>query len=333
PGPIAGTYQVLLVGNRAGVPDEIQEQFKATGTMHLLAISGLHMSLLALMVGTILGWLLKRSEQILLRTHVPTLAALLTLPILLGYSFIAGMNTPVLRAFIMTLVLFAALILRRQRSLLNLLAAAALVVLLRNPLSLFTASFQLSFSAVASLLLFLPRILPVFSEDHPAKKTGAEQRSWPIRLWQDVILPALLVSLVASLGTLPFALLHFHRFSLIGPVMNLLVEPLLCFWALPWGLVAVPCLFIAPEMAIILLKIGGLGIEAGHYCTALGAGLPLASIWTITPTAAEILVYGMLMLFWCLSLRMGRYSWIARSAVLIGVGGLRFVRSNYISPS
>lgn len=63
------------------------------------------MSLLALMVGTILGWLLKRSERVLLHTHVPTLAALGTLPILLGYSFIAGMNTPVLRALIMTLVL------------------------------------------------------------------------------------------------------------------------------------------------------------------------------------------------------------------------------------
>ncbi|WPD21411.1 MAG: DNA internalization-related competence protein ComEC/Rec2 [Candidatus Electrothrix scaldis] len=336
PGPIAGIYQALLVGSRTGVSKEIQEQFKATGTMHLLAISGLHMSLLALMVGTILGWLLKRSERVLLHTHVPTLAALGTLPILLGYSFIAGMNTPVLRALIMTLVLFAALILRRKRSLLNILAAAVLVVLLRNPLTLFTASFQLSFSAVAALLLFLPRILPAFFEEPVKRKTGTEQRSWLARLWQGFLLPALLVSLVASLGTLPFALFHFHRFSLIGPIMNLMVEPLLCFWALPWGLAAIPCLFIDPEMAIVLLKIGGLGIEAGHYCTALGADLPWASLWTITPTAGEILVYGVLILLWCLSLRVTVYRRTLRSAVFFGVGALVlhftwgfFVSENY----
>ncbi|MGB5686865.1 MAG: ComEC/Rec2 family competence protein, partial [Candidatus Electrothrix sp.] len=159
PHPIAGTYQALLVGSRAGVPEEIQEQFKATGTMHLLAISGLHMGLLALMVGAIISWLLKRSEQLLLRTHVPTLTLMVSLPILFGYSFIAGMNTPVLRALIMTLVLFTALMLRRQHSLPHLLTAAALIVLTGNPLTLFTASFQLSFSAVAALILFLPDIL------------------------------------------------------------------------------------------------------------------------------------------------------------------------------
>ncbi|MCI5126379.1 MAG: ComEC family competence protein, partial [Candidatus Electrothrix sp. AR5] len=159
PRPIAGTYQALLVGSRAGVPEEIQEHFKATGTMHLLAISGLHMGLLALMVGAIISWLLKRSEQLLLRTHVPTLTLLVTLPILFGYSFIAGMNTPVLRALIMTLVLFTALMLRRQHSLPHLLTTAALIVLTCNPLTLFTASFQLSFSAVAALILFLPTIL------------------------------------------------------------------------------------------------------------------------------------------------------------------------------
>ncbi|MCI5163867.1 MAG: DUF4131 domain-containing protein, partial [Candidatus Electrothrix sp. AX5] len=77
---IAGTYQALLVGSRSGVPQEIQEHFKATGTMHLLAISGLHMGLLALMVGAIISRLLKRSEQLLLRTHVPTLTLFFTLP-------------------------------------------------------------------------------------------------------------------------------------------------------------------------------------------------------------------------------------------------------------
>ncbi|CAK8713477.1 Competence protein ComEC [Candidatus Electrothrix laxa] len=320
--PIAGTYQALLVGSRAAVPQEIQEHFKATGTMHLLAISGLHMGLLALMVGAIISRLLKRSEQLLLRTHVPTLTLFFTLPVLFGYSFIAGMNTPVLRALIMTFVLFTAIILRRQHSLFHLLAAAALIVLIRNPLTLFTASFQLSFSAVAALVLFLPIILPAIPAVSGDADNGAEKKNWftrlLIRLWQGFLRPAFLVSLTATLGTLPFMLVHFHRFSLIGPVMNLLVEPFLCFWALPWGLAAIPCIFVAPQTAVVLLKIGGLGIQAGHYCTAVGATLPWASLWTIRPSTVEILLYGLLFLLWFLSSKMEKMRKITRSVVSVG---------------
>ena len=290
PGPIAGTYQALLIGSRAGVSQEIQEHFKATGTMHLLAISGLHMGLLALMVGAIISRILKCSEQLLLRTHVPTLTLLASLPILLGYSLIAGMNTPALRALIMTIIFFAAIIQRRQHSLPHLLAAAALIVLVRNPLALFTASFQLSFSAVAALIVFLPAILPSPAKnDRAGKKEHAVKQNWLARCWQRFILPAFLLSVTATLGTLPFMLFHFHRFSLVGPVMNLLVEPFLCFWALPWGLVAILFLFIAPDIALVLFKIGGLGIQAGHWCVALASTQPWASVWTITPTKAEML--------------------------------------------
>ncbi|MCI5138776.1 MAG: ComEC/Rec2 family competence protein, partial [Candidatus Electrothrix sp. AR1] len=122
-----------------------------------------------------------------------------------------------------------------------------------------------------------------------------------------------------TLGTLPFMLVHFHRVSLIGPVMNLLVEPFLCFWALPWGLAAIPCLFIAPQVGVILLKIGGLGIQAGHFCTVLGAALPWASVWTITPTTAEILCYGLLILLWFFSSNRENLRRIMRSIVLVGM--------------
>jgi competence protein ComEC len=322
PRPVAGTYQALLIGSRTGVPKEIQEQFKAAGTMHLLAISGLHMGLLAFMIGAIISRLLRRSEQLLLRIHVPTLTVIVTLPVLFGYSFIAGMNIPVLRALVMTLVFFFAFMLRRQHSLLHLPAVAVLIVLTCNPLALFSTSFQLSFSAVIALVLFLPTILPSFSAASSGSEGEIEEktirRSRLIRLWQGFILPAFLVSFVASLGVLPCMLLHFHRFSLIGPVMTLLVEPCLCLWALPWGLAAIPCMFVAPQAAVVLLKIGALGIRAGHYCTAIGAALPWASVWTITPTAVEVLCYGLLLLLWFLSLKMGRFRRTARSTVIVG---------------
>jgi competence protein ComEC len=292
---LAGVYEALLIGSRAGVAPELLEQFKATGTMHILAISGLHVGLLALMTAMLLRWLLGRSRWLLLHSHVPSLALLGALPLLMFYALIAGMNTPVLRAAVMAAILLAAVLLRRQHNLPHLLAAAALLVSASNPLALFTASFQLSFSAVAALILFLPKILP-------SEVASGEPPKPHIRLGRS-LRSALLVSIAATLGTLPFMLVHFHRLSLVGPLMNLLIEPLLCFWALPWGLAAIPCMFIAPPLAVMLLKTGGLGLIAGQWCVAQGAALPWASVWTISPNMAEIAVYFLLLLLWTLHCR------------------------------
>ncbi|CAK8718212.1 Competence protein ComEC [Candidatus Electronema halotolerans] len=287
---LAGVYEALLIGSRAKVAPELLEQFKATGTMHILAISGLHVGLLALLAATLLRWLLGRSRWLLLHSHLPSLALLGTLPLLFTYALIAGMNTPVLRAVVMAAILLAAALLRRQHNLLHLLAAAALLVLASNPLTLFTASFQLSFSAVAALILFLPQILPPDSEE----KKGIIAR------W---LVPLFMASIAATLGTLPLMLFHFHRISLISPLLNLLIEPLLCFWALPWGLAAIPCIFISPPLAIVLLKIGSLGLAAGQWCVGQGAALPWASVWTIRPSSWEILAYFLLLLLWTLHRR------------------------------
>ncbi|MCW5206100.1 ComEC/Rec2 family competence protein [Desulfobulbus sp. F5] len=269
---VAGVYKALLIGSQAAVSPQIQEQFKVTGTTHILSISGLHISLLALLVSALLNKLLRRSRWLLLHTHVPTLALLGTLPLLLLYSLIAGMNTPVLRSLIMAAALLGAVILRRRHDMLHLLAVAAL-----NPLALFTASFQLSFSAVAALILFLPQIMP------PAKTDGSRRVAY--------LRSAVLASVAATVGTLPLVLLHFHRFSLVGPLMNLLLEPLLCFWALPWGLAAIPCIFVWPQLASVLLKIGSVGIWAGLHGTAITSALPWASIWTINNRCGDTFLW------------------------------------------
>lgn len=287
---LAGLYEALLIGSRVGIAPDLLEQFKATGTMHLLAISGLHVSLLALMTAGLLRWLLSRSRWLLLHSHIPSLALLGALPLLLFYALLAGMNTPVLRATVMAVILLTAILRRRQHNLPHLLAAAALIILAENPLVLFTASFQLSFSAVAVILLFLPQILPFAYKEK--KDLFSRWLTLPV-----------MISIVATLGTLPFLLVHFHRFSLIGPLMNLLLEPLLCFWVLPWGLVAIPCMFAVPQLAGLLLKIGSLGLIAGQWCVAQGAALPWASLWTIAPNSTEIALYFLLVLLWRLKFR------------------------------
>ncbi|MCL7489528.1 MAG: DNA internalization-related competence protein ComEC/Rec2 [Desulfobulbaceae bacterium] len=303
---IAGIYQALLIGSRAGISDTILEQFKATGCMHLLAISGIHMSLLGLMVTLALTWIMKRSSWLLLHTHVPTIATLLALLPLTVYAFIAGLNTPVLRSLLMSSLFLIGVVLQRQRSILFIVAAAALLLLIWKPLALFTVSFQLSFASILAIAFIYPRLL---------HKLESHQLAGSNRI-RTYISSALLVSLAASLGSLPLMLFHFNRFSLIGPVMNLLVEPFLCLWALPLGLLAIPLIFIAPQAAGMLLEAGSMGILAADKITMAGSRIPFASFWTITPSITEIILFYILLFLWLV------HAGTLRKKMLLGSGSI-----------
>ena len=278
---LAGMYQALLTGSLVNVRPALIEAFKANGCFHVLSISGLHFSLLGLFSVGLWTLLLKRSQWLLLHTHVPTLALVLTAPILLFYTCIAGMNVPAVRALITALLVLFAAVLRRQRSFGPLIAAAALIVLAVSPLALFTASFQLSFAAVLAINLIYPR-LPALNVD--------PRDGWPRRALA-LVQSLLLVSVAATLGTLPFMLLHFNRISLIGPLANLVIEPLLCLWALPCGLLAIPFVGVAPGLAVLLFNLGSGGMRLALWLTELTAALPAASVWTITPNPAELILF------------------------------------------
>jgi competence protein ComEC len=295
PSDIAGLYQALLIGSVVNIPSSIMEAFKENGCFHILSISGLHFSLLGFFCVGVFTFLLKRSTWLLLHTHVPTLALILTAPILLLYTFIAGFNIPAIRSLITALLVLYAVVLRRQQTLIHLIAAAALIVLAFNPLALFTPSFQLSFAAVLAINLIYPR-LPVFAGTAPASPSGKISWLQAVRIVQSM----LYVSLAATLGTLPFLLYHFNRVSLIGPVMNLFIEPLLCLWALPCGLLAVPMIPLAPEVAKLLLQAGQPGIGLALWLTDAVAGLPYASLWTATPHPVEVIVFICILVLWLL---------------------------------
>ncbi|MBM9615630.1 DNA internalization-related competence protein ComEC/Rec2 [Desulfobulbus rhabdoformis] len=282
----AGVYQALLTGTLVRIPSQILELFKAGGTFHLLAISGLHFSLIGLFCLGTIQFLLKRSQWLLNHTHVPSLALLLTAPLLLLYGCIAGLNLPALRALITALLVLTAVLLRRQRSLLPLISGAALFVLALRPLALFTASFQLSFAAVLAINLISPK-LPIFNATDP---DAPQWQRGLIRLLQTVQ-SMFYVSLAATAGTLPILLLHFNRVSLVSPFTNLIIEPLLCLWALPWGLVSVFFMFTSPQLAQWCLQLGSWGVETAIDLLTLLHPLPHLSWWTVTPTTMEMCLY------------------------------------------
>jgi competence protein ComEC len=302
PPSTAGIYKAILIGDRFGIPPETTEAYKTAGNIHLLAISGLHVGLLAFFLCAGFAWLLKHSETILLRWPVWKTSALLSILPLAMYALIAGFQTPVFRAVIMTYIFMGAIVWDRRDSILNNLALAALILLTINPADLFTVSFQLSFAAVGSIAVIFPRIAALWHVDRQRLETKSSTPRSYFEKVKAFCLTSIFISCAASLGTAPLLAYHFNRVSLLSPVSTLLVEPFLCFWSLILGLVA--CLLIpAPVIAQGLLHAGGWGIQGANFITKLLAGLPFASVWIPTPSPYEIIVYYIFLLaiFFCLA--------------------------------
>ncbi len=283
---LEGLYRAILLGDRSGVDNTLQEQFKAAGVMHILAISGIHMGILGALLFFLFHHTLKRSETLLLKLRIKKTAALLTLPVLLLYSSITGLNAPVIRAVIMSSIVLAALCIDRKKSSPELLCSAALAILVYSPLQLFTASFQLSFAAVTAILFILPYLRRIISSsgkmEHP-QNFMAVTGAW--------LVSSLLVSLVAFLATAPISLYYFNRISLIGPVANLVIEPLICLWGLLLGFLSLPFLFILPPLGEFLLQTGSHGLAAAIQCVQFFAALPFSDIYLPTPPVPLIMFY------------------------------------------
>lgn len=274
-------YRALITGDRSGLPSELVELFRSLGIVHLLAISGLHMALLAGGVIALSSWLLQKSETILLHGSIRKISACAAILPLFLYCLVAGFQTPALRALLMILVFISALLSDRQWHGPTNISLAALLILIVNPLAITTVSFQLSFAAVTGIIIVLPHTRHLFTDcDHTDLKNKI------IRYFAG----SFFVSLAASLATLPFLLYHFNRFALSGPLATILIEPFLCMWALGWGLPASVFAPLFPELALLFFKIGGTGLDISLFLVEQLQPLS-RSIWLPTPSLAQIVLY------------------------------------------
>ncbi|MCY4624910.1 MAG: ComEC/Rec2 family competence protein, partial [Chloroflexi bacterium] len=219
PEPASALARSLLLGQRRGLPDEVRHDFIETGTSHLLAISGLHV---AIMLGAALA--LGR-----LAFGGARWALLLALAAIWVYALVSGMSPSVTRAALMGSVFLLARALGREGSSLPALAAAAAVMTAHDPRLLGNVSFQLSFTAVAGLLLLAPPLETQLSRA-AERLTGPEGA--PAALGRATA-SALAAGIAATLGTLPLVALVFERVSYLGIPATLLALP-----ALPLALAA-----------------------------------------------------------------------------------------------
>jgi competence protein ComEC len=298
----SGIFKALVLGEQGDIPEEVKEHFIATGIAHLLAISGDHLGIVALLSFSLLIWTMKRSEFLLLTIDVKKWAAALTLPCLLLYTFIAGGGISVIRATIMVITFFLSILFNRERNLLHTLALAAFLILIVSPPSLFDVSFQLSFLAVLSILYLVPRIL------QGLKQEGIfllPKTSWKKNILKYIMFP-LLVTGVAILGTAPFVAFHFNRFSPIGFLTNLFIIPWVGFLIVPLSLIASLFSFFFYPFATLLIHINDWIVLLLLKVVAFFASIPYASLFLSTPTVFEIILF-YLLLFSAVHLRKGKW--------------------------
>ncbi|MEM9280522.1 MAG: ComEC/Rec2 family competence protein [Verrucomicrobiota bacterium] len=218
--PYASLIAAMSLGARENSPDELENWFRLSGTMHLFAVSGLH-------VGIVAGMLL----SVALLVGLPKRwAALLVIPAILFYALLTGLRPSAVRAAIMLTVVLASFIAKEQPRLLNSLSFAGLLLLAIDPQQAFLPGFQLSFAVLLSIILlgqvvqkFLAR--PWLSDPFVPQSLLGPTRRFKNRFvtWTTAALSISLVSWLGSLGPLSW---HFHSFSTIGILANVIMVPL-----------------------------------------------------------------------------------------------------------
>ena len=202
----ASVINAILLGNRAMLSEETRDDFRKTGIIHVLAISGLHIGYIVgilFIIGSLFQF--KRKPKIIF----------IIIGIIL-YAYLIGWKTPVTRASIMSIILLVGIISERRNLPLNTLGIAAIIILLLKPAELFQPGFQLSFAAVASIIFFKERF---GDKIRLPKPTNGFRRifRWFILLY--------LLTLSAQIVTMPLTAFHFKNFFLTGLLLNVLIVP------------------------------------------------------------------------------------------------------------
>ncbi len=260
-----GILLALLLADRSQVPLLIHDDFAASGAMHLLAISGLHMGLVAAWGFVLAWWFITRREAWIIAFPVRLIALSAGLGLALIYATLAGWPIPAQRAFLMLLAGMLAWALRGKQVALNTMFAALLLITLFDPESVRSISLWLSFIATSALLIWA------------ARQTASNSIFEQVWMW---IQGMFWVSLIASLATLPLMGFIFERLPAWGLLANALLVPLYAFWVLPLALLA-ECLavFGLSNVAATVFSLSGHGIALGNDMLQALYALPWGKLW------------------------------------------------------
>lgn len=249
---MAGMIMGLTIGSRRLITAEQWKIMQGTGTNHLMAISGLHIGLVAGFAFFIASFLWRCSHKLILLIPVPQMAAFCSLFTAFLYSGLAGFSLPTQRAVLMIAIFLLGILLRKNVPPWQAWCFSLLTILVLNPFSSLSDSFWLSFGAVAIIIY------------------GVSGRIYPKSLWWKWGR----TQWVVTLGLLPMTLLFFHQISWIGFIANLIAIPWVGFIVLPLSLLGSLFLLFLPSIGHWVLKLAEISLECLWSMLSLLASLP-----------------------------------------------------------
>ena len=278
-GDSAALLRGILLGERRQLPEDLIDTFRTIGLAHILAVSGLHVGLITLVVYTLL-FVLRLPRH---------LVAAGTLGVLILYAFITNLTPSVIRATIMAGLFLVGRQMDRQTDTVNILAVAAIVILLIWPSALFDLSFQLSFLATYAIITGYPRL----------KELLPERLSRSEKWWARWLRDGLLVSVAAQLGTLPVVAGTFNQVSWMSAVANLFIGPLV-FLNTTFGVLTVLTGPLVMEIARLFSAVNALVLYGMIHLSKTFSSVPSALVQVPAPSSlffASFYASGLLLLW------------------------------------
>jgi len=233
--PFDSVLSAILLGKRRGIPDAITDSFSKTGTLHILAISGLHVGIIYFLLMIILK----------LFRIPPMLSIILSIAFLACFAVLTGARASIIRATAMFSILGLSGIFRRKMAIYDVIGLSCVAILLVNPNQVFNMGFILSYVAILSLVAISPILFRAFHVKVALR--NSDPLSKKARYW--VIRP-FLVSLAAYAGLMPLIAGYFGLVCPIVVVANLFIIPLLTL-TMASGLLFITLGLLAKSMAVI----------------------------------------------------------------------------------
>ena len=297
----------LTIGDQHVVTKDLYDRFRSAGIVHILSISGFHLSLLAAFVFFVVRGILSLCPGLAEHLSPKKIAAILALIAVMGYILISGMQIPAIRSFIMIAFVLTAVLFDRTAFSVRSLSVAAVIILYYRPEFIFNIGFQLSFTSV----LILITLYQAF-EQHFLNKFKSSFIGKLIR----VILGISLAGLFITGATTPLVLYHFNQYAPYGILGNILTSLILSFWIMP-------CLFVGLLLMPLgadafCLKAAGMGIS---YITAICDKIyhwphAFITVPAFTSTALYLMISGIVLV--CLMKTKARF--IGILVFLVGIG-------------
>ncbi|MDT8397270.1 MAG: DNA internalization-related competence protein ComEC/Rec2 [Pseudomonadales bacterium] len=273
-----GLIHALTIGDRYLISNSQWELFSATGTNHLMVISGLHVGFMALLAYHLLSALMRCSTRFMLRCPAQQAGAIGAMLAAFGYSGLAGFSLPAQRALIMVLVLMGGRLTRRHTLGSNSLALALGLVLLRDPMAVQAIGFWLSFGAVTVLMLQGTELA------NRAEYIGMSAR----------FLLLCKTQLFLFIGLLPLMLLFFQRTSLLAPLVNPLAIPYVSLLVVPLCLGGLLLTGFAPAVAELLFRLAdfllGFFVQTLEYLVVRTTDLAVMELPALPWWASALLI-------------------------------------------